>query len=295
MGLVCSGEPVPEDPRYNYNARHWESSMMNTPCSNCPAFVLGCLPISACCCAFYLRRKALNDNMQRYRCCQGYFCPECCTTCDQSAPDCPNFCLCLETTLCFSCAVSSTRIFVQDERQIVTDPCDNRIIRFNNCMQILRIVCNCLAIFIADLREAARIIDNIGEIIYWLTIGCMQAQTHLELSKHPTVGDYGGVITAPPKFQSQPQIFPSTHAPPISYPPPQAAFPPVHGGYQTQPYENPYEYHPAQAPVPPPAYGTQGYPPQMPSHRPEAYPPRQYDEMGFAPTGYPPQGGYPPP
>ena len=29
---------------------------------------------------------------------------------------------------CCSCAISATRIYVQVERQIQTDPCDNRII-----------------------------------------------------------------------------------------------------------------------------------------------------------------------
>lgn len=67
---------------------------------------------------------------------------------------------------CESCAISGTRIEVQITRSIETDPCDNRIIRFNNCMQILSCICHILAIFIAELRELAQIIDCIAQIVY---------------------------------------------------------------------------------------------------------------------------------
>jgi len=34
--------------------------------------------------------------------------------------------LCCEAFCCEGCAISGTRIYLQEERQIVTDPCDNR-------------------------------------------------------------------------------------------------------------------------------------------------------------------------
>ena len=64
----------------------------------------------------------------RYTCCQGYICTGCMSSTDDIARSCPWPCLCMEALFCNSCAVSSTRMFVQDERQIITDPCDNRII-----------------------------------------------------------------------------------------------------------------------------------------------------------------------
>jgi hypothetical protein len=49
---------------------------------------------------------------------------------------CPQFCLCLESTLCCGPAVSSTRAYVMDEYQLRPDPCDNQLVRFSNCLQI---------------------------------------------------------------------------------------------------------------------------------------------------------------
>ena len=78
----------------------------------------------------------------RYSCCQGYICPSCTSACPREpAP----LCLCLESCLCEGLAISATRIYLQFEREIVTDPCDNRLIRFNNFMQILRCICHILA------------------------------------------------------------------------------------------------------------------------------------------------------
>ena len=59
--------------------------------------------------------------------CQGYICRQCtkpvfggCEK-DMGWP-----LLCCEAFCCEGCAISGTRIYLQEERQIVTDPCDNR-------------------------------------------------------------------------------------------------------------------------------------------------------------------------
>lgn len=72
----------------------------------------------------------------------------------------------------------------------MSDPCDNRIIRFNNCIQILACICSILAIFFEELREIAECINLIADIVYYITSGCMQAQTFIELDKYPTVESY---------------------------------------------------------------------------------------------------------
>jgi hypothetical protein len=99
----------------------------------------------------------------------------------------------LQALCCAGCAISATRVYIQEERQIQSDPCDNRIIRFNNCIQILACICSILAIFIAELREIAECINIIADIVYMITSGCMQAQTFVELDKYPTPADYGNV------------------------------------------------------------------------------------------------------
>ena len=112
-------------------------------------------------------------------------CVSCCPT-----ESCPQCCLCLEVWLCESCAISATRIYVQEERQIQTDPCDNRIIRFNNCMQILSCICHIMAMISDMFEAAAAIIDLIADITYCITQACMQAQTCHELELHKTPEAY---------------------------------------------------------------------------------------------------------
>jgi hypothetical protein len=51
--------------------------------------------------------------------------------------DCPSFCLCLEASLCVGPSMSSSRISMMDQYRLRPDPCDNRIIRLTNCLQIL--------------------------------------------------------------------------------------------------------------------------------------------------------------
>ena len=62
--------------------------------------------------------------------------------------------------------------------------------RFNNCMQLLSCICQVLAAIDDTFALAAMIIDLAAEIVYAVTQGCMQAQTHLELTLHPTPNDY---------------------------------------------------------------------------------------------------------
>ncbi|EDQ84652.1 uncharacterized protein MONBRDRAFT_39192 [Monosiga brevicollis MX1] len=194
--VLCDGAPHEDDPRIHLQARQWETSMMHSCCDN-PG---GCLLSMFCapCMSFHLRRRALNYDMTRYKCCQGYICPSITSTCCPGQEDCPNLCLFLEVVCCENCAISATRIYVQDERQIVTDPCDNRLIRFNNCMQLLSCLCHIAAIFHRDLIHLAKLIDFIADVVYCLTQACMQAQVDHELNLHATAADYGAPMARGP-------------------------------------------------------------------------------------------------
>ena len=77
------------------------------------------------------------------------------------AKSCPWPCLCLEAMLCQSCAVSATRIYVQDERQIITDPCDNRII-----------VARCHSSYSSDLTTACSYCDASATFLPYLSASC---------------------------------------------------------------------------------------------------------------------------
>ena len=63
-----------------------------------------------------------------------------------------------------------------DKYALSSDPCDYRIIAFSNCLQILACICDILAIFIAELREVACILDRIADFVYHVVSGCMTAQ-----------------------------------------------------------------------------------------------------------------------
>eukprot|EP00052_Salpingoeca_macrocollata_P030760 m.320842 g.320842 ORF g.320842 m.320842 type:complete len:264 (+) comp24605_c0_seq1:60-851(+) len=252
--LCFNGAPVDEDPRKRFQGRQWETSMMHA-CCNHP---LGCLIAIFCppCYACHLRRKALQYDMSRYRCCQGYICRGCTECTDGCAQDCPNLCLCLESFACESCAISATRIYVQEEREIQTDPCDNRIIRFNNFCQLLSCICHFLAIFIRDLRALAHLIDLIADIVYCLTQACMQAQTDHELTLHPTSEDYGLISNQPVAYggpaPAQYGAANTGYAPAPGYAPPPMQGPPQQGYPQPPPQNYPpptQQYQP-----PPPGY-----------------------------------------
>ena len=80
-------------------------------------------------------------------------------------------CMFIEACCCESCAVSSTRMLVMDTLDITPDPCDNRIIRFNNCIQLLSCVCWILSIVEPSFRDLAAIIDLIADLTYMATVG----------------------------------------------------------------------------------------------------------------------------
>ena len=60
--------------------------------------------------SYHLRKRALNNDMRQYSCCQGHM------PCSGSFKEqsCPEFCLGMEVTCCFANSVVSTRYLIQD-------------------------------------------------------------------------------------------------------------------------------------------------------------------------------------
>mmetsp|Transcript_19666 Transcript_19666/g.29120 ORF Transcript_19666/g.29120 Transcript_19666/m.29120 type:complete len:201 (+) Transcript_19666:114-716(+) len=181
--LICfSDEPVPGSKydQYYANQEKFQIGMMEAPCKAPMWFCLGyfCSPCSQC----YVRKRALDGNLDNYICCQGYF-PACCCFQPGSMGESsnPQLCLCLEAFCCLSCAVSSNRMYLMDKYRLQPDPWDNRIIAFNNFLQMLSCICNIAAIFMDELGELARIIDCIAECVFYTTVGCMTGQMVHEL------------------------------------------------------------------------------------------------------------------
>lgn len=63
-----------------------------------------------------------------------------------------------------------------EKYDLSSDPCDYRLIRINNCLQVFACICHILAIFDENLRQIAQIIDCVADIFYYCLSGCMTAQ-----------------------------------------------------------------------------------------------------------------------
>jgi len=79
-----------------------------------------------------------------------------------------------------------------DHYNLESDPCDNRIIRFNNCLQFLDCIVSIAAAFVEELRDAAQCIDIAAKCVFCTTVACMTAQQHRELNFQEKLGGAGG-------------------------------------------------------------------------------------------------------
>lgn len=189
MCFLCDGSPVEGDDRAH--GQTFQTTMCKSPVDNCPRFCFAfiCPCLSAC----LLRRQVLEGDMSKYSCCQGYvpICgcdkPNCC-----GAQSCPNFCNCVEASVCCSFSVSSTRAYVMDQRGLQSDPCDRRLIRLNNFCATLSCICDIIACFYEPCRNAANVMRNISRIIFLCTQACMQSQTDFELKSVAAPSKHAG-------------------------------------------------------------------------------------------------------
>lgn len=254
-----SGEPLGEDEygkgrrgdsykKYANNRETFQISMGDAPLKHCGWCCIGGLPCTFLCATHHMRYKVLNhvspgSGWDNYVCCQGYV-PACCCfspgSCCES--DLPRTCMCVEAFCCAGLAISSTRFVMMDQYHLAADECDNRLIRFNNCIQILSCVCHVAAIFNNNLRSLAQIIDLIADIVFFSTAGCMTAQVDYELKYRESLGGgpaprplpggpgiQGGAVTSPVYASggAMPTATVVGVAQPAGAPPPYAGAPPA--------------------------------------------------------------------
>jgi hypothetical protein len=151
------------------------------------------LPLTCCCtqvvifktqtihiydflCKIFLRHKILQGDMSKYQCCQGYFNCCCFKAGSMGEDSCPHLCLCLESFFCNNLAVSSSRMYVMDKYKLSSDPCDYRLIRLNNMLQLLSCVCHIMAMFDREFIRLVQLIDHVADLMYHLVASCMTAQ-----------------------------------------------------------------------------------------------------------------------
>ena len=175
--LLFSDAPIQGDYRVQYGNK-WQVAMFDSPCAEPGCFCMACLCLP--CANYKMRQDALNGDISNYKCCQGYMDNRCFTAGTKGDKG-SAFCMCLEAFCCEGCSVSATRQLVMDTRDIQPDPCDNRIIRFNNCLFYLSCICDILACLDASFQDASLLIDLIQHAVFACTAACMTAQTHREL------------------------------------------------------------------------------------------------------------------
>lgn len=140
-----------------------------------------------------LRRKILNYDMTKYSCFQGQFNVCCCIKAGSCGEEnCPDFCAFMEGCFCNFAAVSASRNYTMEKFDLTSDPCDYRLIRINNCLQILACICSILAIFEPSLRDLSNLINWIADLFYHTVSGCMTAQVSHEIDYQNSVGNSDG-------------------------------------------------------------------------------------------------------
>jgi hypothetical protein len=82
-------------------------------------------------------------------------------------------------------------MYMMDTRDILPDPCDNRLIRFNNCIQLLACICEIAAAFDKNLKDFVMILDLVADCTFCTMAACMHAQTDLELKAAVLKPNYG--------------------------------------------------------------------------------------------------------
>mmetsp|Transcript_1905 Transcript_1905/g.5746 ORF Transcript_1905/g.5746 Transcript_1905/m.5746 type:complete len:235 (+) Transcript_1905:102-806(+) len=173
--------------RFIGNDGRFSVSMCDAAYQECPCCCAAANPLTFTCTQMYMRHAVLNhvapgSNWDHYVCCAGYF-PTC--PCFQPGQCCekelPRTCMCLEAWLCPGLAVSSTRFLLMEHYSLAPDPCDNRLVRANNCLQLLACVCDIAAHFDRNLRELSALIDCAADLVFLSTAGCMIAQVHHEM------------------------------------------------------------------------------------------------------------------
>jgi len=96
---------------------------------------------------------------------------------------CPCPCMCLEVCCCPGLAVSATSSVIREKYQLGLDDDDVRLIRLNNCLQLLACLASCLNICIDFEGDdcCVAVLDCIADVVFCVTSGCMTAQVYHEI------------------------------------------------------------------------------------------------------------------
>ena len=133
--------------------KEFETTVCCVPC-NIP--YLWCTSCLFPCCTLYKQRKyLLNNDMNKYICCNGIF-P--CTSCE-CVKECPGLCLTCEMCICPGCAASTNRNMMMNLYNISENAKDTCLFCINNICQCAMCLCG------SQTAECVRNIPIIGSDI----------------------------------------------------------------------------------------------------------------------------------
>lgn len=152
----------------------WEYELCET-CYKIPKYWC-CAFWCPCCMAYKQRTRLLDDDMSRYKCCQGQVCGPCTEPTDGCVGKCPELCLITEILCCFWCSIGTNRAIIQRTYRIANSWLDNALIWFA-CIASW-VIC-IISIFISIPQEVAWLID----CLYAMFQSCLQSQQENEMDK----------------------------------------------------------------------------------------------------------------
>ena len=143
-----------------------------------------------------LRKQALNGDMTKYICCQGYA-PCIPGRCGEQK--CPSFCLCVESCCCFTTSMYATRLTIQHDHGIMNSKCDECIICTTGVCGWLSCLCTICAALSGNegCRDAADCLACFVQCLYLTVCSCMSAQHRIQMNELGLTGDGSGTYQSP--------------------------------------------------------------------------------------------------
>ena len=88
-----------------------------------------------------------------------------------------------------------------DKYNIVPDPFDNKILRCMILVQYVACILDIIAIFVEEAREASDILNQLANLIFYTSSGCIAAQINYELFIDGPPGSGGSLPKGAPVIE----------------------------------------------------------------------------------------------
>ena len=192
---------------YQNNPNKFQVDLKDACCKDPLCCCIGGICAVDGCSACWARKTVLEtklNGIDDFLCCQGYIGGCACIKPAECCAGSPVG-LCLEGCCCPVLSISIARIHIMDLQQLQPDPMDYQIIQCSNFLQLVSCICNIIAIFVEELREAAAILDCIADMFTLSVAGCMIAQLNQEIKyiKSTAAGGNPSFVVAQPVVMGQ--------------------------------------------------------------------------------------------